>query len=137
MSEYFPEPKPLEENVKVELDLFNYVKKGDLKNTGSFDTSKIAKTVDLASLKSEVDKLDIGKLETTPVELSKLSHVVKAEVVQNTIYQKLVKKFNDFQTTDTSNLVKKLTITQKILKLRRKNLIMIMVNILPHKNSIS
>ena len=90
MSEYFPEPKPLEENVKVEFDLFNYVKKGDLKNTGSFDTSKIAKTVDLASLKSEVDKLDIGKLDTTPVELSKLSDVVKAEVVQNTIYQKLV-----------------------------------------------
>ena len=28
------------------------------------------------SLKSEIDKLDIAKLETTPVDLSKLSHVV-------------------------------------------------------------
>ena len=31
----------------------------------------------LSSLKSDVDKLDIGKLETTVVYLSKLSHVVK------------------------------------------------------------
>ena len=33
-------------------------------------------------MKSKVDKLDIGRLETTPVELSKLSNVVKDDVVK-------------------------------------------------------
>ena len=31
----------------------------------------------ISPLKSKVDKLDIRKLETTPVDLSKLSNVVK------------------------------------------------------------
>ena len=34
------------------------------------DASKLAKKVDLASLKSEVDKLDIDKLEKVPTDLS-------------------------------------------------------------------
>ena len=46
----------------------------------------------LSSLKSKVDKLDIGKLETTPVDLSKLSNIVKNDVVKRTEYNKLVKK---------------------------------------------
>ena len=36
----------------------------------------------LSNLKSRVDKLDIGKSETTPVDLSKLSNVVKYDVVK-------------------------------------------------------
>ena len=63
--------------------------------------------IDLASLQSEIDKLDIGKLEATPVDLRKLSDMVKNELVKNTVYSKLVKKRNDTQTNDTSNLVKK------------------------------
>ena len=47
------------------------------------------------------------------------------------------KKVNAIQTTDTSNLVKKLAMTQKLVKLKRKHLIMIMINILQHKNLIS
>ena len=43
---------------------------------------------------------DIGKLETTPVDLSKLSNVVKNEVVEQTVYDELLKKFNAIQTTD-------------------------------------
>ena len=42
--------------------------------------------VHLAELKSEIDKLDIGKSETTPVDLSQLSDVVKNEVVKKTVY---------------------------------------------------
>ena len=68
---------------------------------------KFAKKVDLASLKSETDKLDIGKLETTPVDISKLSDVVKNEIVKNTEYNELVREVNAIQTTDTSNLIKK------------------------------
>ena len=56
MSQYFPEPKCLGERAKVELDLPNYATKADLKNATGVDTSKIAKKIDLANLKSNVDK---------------------------------------------------------------------------------
>ena len=84
------------------------------------------KTNDLASLKLEFEKFFIDELETTSVDLSKLSDVVKNEVVKETEYDKLVKKVNAIQTPDTSNLFKKLTMKQK---LKRRYLIMIMINI--------
>ena len=40
----------------------------------------------------EVAKLDIGKLETNLADLSKLSDVVKNEVVYKTVYDELIKK---------------------------------------------
>ena len=64
MRKYLPEPISLGE--KVELDLFNYSTKVDLKNATNAGTSKFAIKVDLASLKSEVDKLGIDKLEKVP-----------------------------------------------------------------------
>ena len=73
MSEYFPEPKSSGGRLKVELDLPNYAAKADLKNAADADTLKFAKNVDLANLKSDVDKLDINKLVHVPVDLSKLS----------------------------------------------------------------
>ena len=66
MSEYFPKPKSLGENLKVELDLSNYATKTDLKNAAGVDTLKFTKKVDVASLKSNVDKLDIDKLKNVP-----------------------------------------------------------------------
>ena len=66
MSESFPEPKSSGGRVKVELDISNYATKTDLKNTTGVDTSKFAKKVDLASLKSNVDNLNIDKLKTAP-----------------------------------------------------------------------
>ena len=66
-------------------------------------------------MKSEFDKLDIGKVETTTTDLSKLNNVVKDEVVKKAKYNKLNKlKVNDFQTVDTSNLVKKTDYNTKI-----------------------
>ena len=50
--------------------------------------------VDLASWTSAIDKLDIDELETTPVNLSKLSDLVKNEVFKKTAYDELVKKIN-------------------------------------------
>ena len=50
--------------------MFNYVTKPDLKKTTDVDTVKLAETVHLASLKIEVDNLDIGKKETIPVDLT-------------------------------------------------------------------
>ena len=56
MSEYFPKPKSLGANVKVELDLSNYATKADLKNATGVDTSDFAKKTDLTNLKSNVDR---------------------------------------------------------------------------------
>ena len=54
----------------------------------------------MANLKSEVDKLDVDKLATVSVDLSKLSNVVKNEVVKKTEYNKLVTKVNNIDTSD-------------------------------------
>ena len=58
--------------MKVELDLPNYATKADLKNAAGVDTSKFAKKVDLACLKSNVDKLDTDRLKNAPSNLSNL-----------------------------------------------------------------
>ena len=71
--------------MKFEFDLSNYAIKADFKNALSVNTSKLAKKIDLASLKSEIAKLDIFKSKTTSVGLSKLSDVVKIEVVKKTV----------------------------------------------------
>ena len=65
MSEYFSEPKSLGK-VKVEGYLSNFATKANLKIATRIDTSSFAKKVDLASLKSNVDKLDIDKLKNLP-----------------------------------------------------------------------
>ena len=71
-------------------------------------------------MKSKVNKLDIGKLGTTPADLSKLSNVVKNDVVEKTKYNELVKKVNNINTTDTSNLVKKTDYNIKISEIENK-----------------
>ena len=75
-------------------------------------------------------KLDIGKSETAAVDLSKLSDVVKNEVVKKSEYSELVRKVNNINTTDTSDLVKNTDHNMKIMQLKRKLLIMIMLNTL-------
>ena len=107
MSQYFLNPKSLETNVKVELDLSSYSTKADLENAAGVNSSKLPKKVDLANLKSRVDKLniekleklpsglnslkgkldklDIAKLETTTVDLSNLLNIVKSDVVKRNL----------------------------------------------------
>ena len=137
MSKYFPKAKPLRENVKIELDLYNATKT-DLKYAAGVDTLN---KVNLVSIKSEIDKLVIGKLKTTPGNLSKLSSVVKNEVLKKTVLDELVKKVNVIQAIQKLmlfNLVKKSDHNTKIAATERKrNLILIMVNILRHKNLIT
>ena len=62
--------------MKLELDLPNYVIKSDLKNTTGVDTSAFSKKVDLANLKSDVDKLDSDKLKNVPTNLNSLKSKV-------------------------------------------------------------
>ena len=101
MSQYFPKPfRSFGGNVNVKVDLSNYATKTDLKNIIHIDTSSFALKTNLASLKTEVDKLDIDKLAPVPVDLSKLSDVVKNDVVKKTVYDKLVAKVNNIDTSD-------------------------------------
>ena len=71
-------------------------------------------------LKSKVDKLDIGKLETTLVDLSKLSNVLKNDVVKKTEYNELVKNVSNISTNDRSNLVKKTDDNRRISKIENR-----------------
>ena len=92
---YSPVPySNIKNKINVELDLSDYGTKSDLKNATGFNTSKFAKEADLASLKSDVDRLDIDELESTSIELSKLRNGVENEVVKKTLYEEQVKKVN-------------------------------------------
>ena len=83
MSQYFPKPyEPFGGDINVKVDLSNYATKTDIKNISHVDTSSFALKSNLASLKTEVDKLDIDKLVPAPVDLSKLSELVKNDVAK-------------------------------------------------------
>ena len=114
MSQYFPRPyEPFGGDINVKVDLSNYTTKTDVKNISHVDTSSFALNTNLASLKTEVDKLDIEKLKSlpnnlsnlknkvdkleidkltpVPIDLSKLSNVVKNNVVKKIEYNAKIK----------------------------------------------
>ena len=86
MSTYYPPYKSSSNNIKVELGLTNYATKTDLNNITHVDTSSFASKTNLAALKTEVDKIDIDKLKTTPVDLAKLTNAVENDFVKKTVY---------------------------------------------------
>ena len=101
MSQYFPKPfRSFGGNINVKVDLSNYATKADLKNVTHLGTSSFALKANLASLKTEFDKLDIDKLAPAPVDLSKLSDVLKNDMVKKVVYDKLVAKENNIDTND-------------------------------------
>ena len=71
------------------MNLSNYATKSDLKRTTNIDISKFATKAVLASLKSNSDKFDIDKLETTPVNLINIAK----NFVKKTAYDDLVKNY--------------------------------------------
>ena len=142
MSQYFPKPyEPFGGDINVKVDLSNYATKTDIKNILHIDTSSFALKSNLSRLKTEVEKLVIDKLVPVPVDLSKLSDVVKNDVVKKTVYDKLVAKVNSIDTSgfvlktkydtdkseienkipDTSGLVKKTDYNAKITRIEGKN----------------
>ena len=83
MSQFFPKPyEPFRGDINVKAELSNHATKADVKNISHADTSSFVLKTNLASLKTEVDKLDINKLVPFPVDLSKLSDVVENDVVK-------------------------------------------------------
>ena len=83
MSKRYPEPyEPFGGDISVTVDLSNYATKTDLKNVTHVDTSSFALKKNLANVQTEGDKLDIDKLVAVPTDLSKLSNIVKNDVVK-------------------------------------------------------
>ena len=132
MSQYLPKPyEPFGGDINVKVDLSNYATKADI---------NFAFKTNVANLKSEVDKVDIDKLVPVPVDLSKLSDVVKYDVIKKSEYDKLVTKVNNIDTSrfvlktkydrdksklenkipDTSGLVKKTDYNAKITEIEGK-----------------
>ena len=118
--------EPFGGDIIVKVDLSNYVSKADIKNISHVDTSSFAINSNLANLKTEVDKLDIDKLVPVPVDLSKLSNVVKTDVVKKTVHDKLVAKVNSIEIsafglktkydTDKSEIEYKIPGTSNLIK---------------------
>ena len=139
ISQYFPKPyKAFSGDINVKVDLSNYATKADIKNISHTDASSFALKTNLANLKTELDKLDIDKLKPVLKDLSKLSNVVKNDVVKKDVYDKLVAKVNNIDTSrfvlkteydtdksenkipDTSGLVKKTDYNTKITEIEDK-----------------
>ena len=96
MSKFFPKPyEPFGGDINVTVDLSNYATKTDSKNVTHVDASSFALKTNLANLESEIDKLDIDILVPVPTDLSKLSNLVKNDVVKKDVYDKSVTKINN------------------------------------------
>ena len=72
----------------------NYATKTDLKNVAHVGVSSFASKTNLASIKTEVDKLYISKLSTVPTDLAKLTNKVANDLVEETDFNALEKKCN-------------------------------------------
>ena len=83
---YYPPYKSSSNNIKVELDFTNYATKTNLKNITHVDVSSFASKTNLAALKTEMDKIDADKLKATPIDLDRLSNLVKNDVVKKADY---------------------------------------------------
>ena len=79
---YYPPYRSSSNNIKVKLDLTNFATKDDFKSITYVDVTSYATKTNLASLKTELDKIDTDKLKTVPADLAKLSNVVKNDVVK-------------------------------------------------------
>ena len=122
-SQYFP-PYGGSNNIKVELDLANYATKDDVKNITHVDVSSYAAKTNLAALKSEVDKIDADKLKAVPVELAKLSNVVKNDVVKKTDYNTKVTSIENQIAGVTKNTLDNLADITKLKAVDTNNFVL-------------
>ena len=83
---YYPPYKSSSNNVNIELDLTNYATKTDLRNITHIDVRSFASKTNLAALKTEVDKIDVDKLKTVPVDLAKLTNAIENDLVKKIVY---------------------------------------------------
>ena len=107
MSHYFPKPYEAFGDISIKVYLSNYATKADMKNISHVDKSSFALKTNLANLKLDVGKLDIDKLVPVSVDLSKLSGVVKNDVVENGECNAKITEIGN-KIPDTSNLATKM-----------------------------
>ena len=101
MSQYFPKPvRSFGGNINVKVDLSNDATKPDVKNVTHVDTWSFPLKTNLASLKTEIDKLDINKLVPVTVDLNKLSDVDKNDFVKKAVDDELTAKINNIDAND-------------------------------------
>ena len=100
MSQYFPKAyEPFGGDINVKVDLRNYATKTDIRNISNVDSSIFALKSKSASLKIELDKLDIDKLAPVLGDLRKISDIVKNDVVKKAVYHNLAEKVNNIDTS--------------------------------------
>ena len=117
-SQYFP-PYGSTNNIKVEFDLANYATNDDVKNITHVDVSSYATKTNFAALRSEVDKL-----KTVPADLSKLSNVVKNDVVKKTDYNIKVTSIENQIAEITKNTVDNLADITKLKAVDTSNFVL-------------
>ena len=127
--------------MKVELSLSNYATKADLEKATGIDSSMFAKKVDLPSVKSDADKLDINtlknlsnnlcnlknkvdklyvdKLVPVSVDLSKLRDIVKMMLLKK-MYIMVRSKIIEGKISDITNIATDTTLNAKINKVKIK-----------------
>ena len=120
---YYPPHKSSSNNVKVELDLTNYATKTDLKNITHVHVSSFGSKTNLAALKTEIDKMDVDKLKTTPIYLAKLSNVVKNDVVKKTDYNAKVTSIKGQIAVITKNTIYNLADITKLKAVDTSNFV--------------
>ena len=138
MSTYYPSYKSSSQNIKVELDLANYATKDDVKNITHLDVSSFMSKTNLAALKTEIDKIDVDKLKTAPVDLAKLTNAVENDLVKKTDYNTKVTSIESqiagvtkntldnlgditkLKAVDTSNFVLKTKLASDVTTLENK-----------------
>ena len=136
-SRYFPQCSSTN-NIKVKLDLANYATKDDVKNITHVDVSNFASKTNLAALKTEVDKIDVDDLKTTPNDLAKLTDAVENDLVKKTDYNTKLTSIESqiagvtkntldnlgditkLKAVDTSNFVLKTTLASDVTTLDNK-----------------
>ena len=121
---YYPPNKSSSNNIKIELDLTNYATETDLKNITHVDVSSYTSKTNLAALKTEVDKIDVDKLKTTPTDLAKLSNVVKNNVVKKTDYNAKVTSIEGQIARITKNIIDNLADITKLKAIDTSNFVL-------------
>ena len=111
---YYPPYKSSSNNIKLKLDLTNYGTKTDLKNITHVDVSNFASTTNLAALKTEVDKINVDKLKTTPVDLAQLTNAVENDLVKKTVYNTKVTSIEGQLAGITTNTIDNLADITKL-----------------------
>ena len=102
----------------------NYATKDDIKNITHVDVSSYVTKTNLAALKSEVDKIDVHKLKTTPTDLAKLTNAVENDLVKKTDYNTKVTSIESQIAGVTKNTVDNLADIAKLKAVDTSNFVL-------------